>query len=116
MKFWLDQTNRFVATLTGRNTPENRDFLADDSDNSLARSGFLMSVSEEGGMAKALNYARNGRSVDAAMRFSHQFCHNCARFSDVPESDAGACSVFAGKRVAPRGWCRAWVPGKLATN
>ena len=67
-------------------------------------------VSEQGPMAKALNYVHDARSVDAAKRSSSSFCNNCALFAGNENADWSACSVFPGKLVAGEGWCSAWAP------
>ena len=66
-------------------------------------------VSEDDPMAKALNYVHDAGSVDAAKRFSNQFCNNCALFAGGTDDEWAACSIFPGKNVAGRGWCNAWV-------
>lgn len=34
-----------------------------------------------------------------------QSCSNCNLFT----ADTQACAIFAGKQVAPAGWCKSWV-------
>ena len=65
-------------------------------------------VSEDDPMAKALNYVHDAGSVDAAKRFSNQFCNNCALYGGGAEDEWAGCSIFPGKNVAGRGWCSAW--------
>ena len=66
-------------------------------------------VSEDEPMAKALNYVHDAGSVDAAKRFSDQFCNNCALYDGAIDDEWAGCNLFPGKNVAGRGWCSAWV-------
>lgn len=70
----------------------------------------LPRVSEDGAMAKALNYVHDAGTVDAAKRFSDRYCNNCALFAGTVDDAWAGCSVFPGKAVAGRGWCSAWAP------
>lgn len=70
----------------------------------------LPRVSEDGAMAKALNYVHDARTVDAAKRFSDRFCNNCALYAGGADEEWAKCSIFPGKLVAGEGWCSAWVP------
>ncbi len=70
----------------------------------------LPRVDEQDPMARALNYAEDATSVDAAKRFSDHFCNNCVLYAGIPEDEWAVCSIFPGKVVAGRGWCSAWAP------
>lgn len=70
----------------------------------------LPRVSEDGAMAKALNYVHDAGTVDAAKRLSDRYCNNCALFAGTGDDEWAGCSVFPGKAVAGRGWCNAWAP------
>lgn len=70
----------------------------------------LPRVSEDGAMAKALNYVHDARSVDAAKRVSDRFCNNCALYDGGADDEWAKCSIFPGKLVAGEGWCSAWAP------
>lgn len=70
----------------------------------------LPRVAEQDPMAKALSYAEDATSVDAAKRFSGRYCNNCVLYAGTPDDDWAACSIFPGKVVAGKGWCSAWAP------
>jgi hypothetical protein len=70
----------------------------------------LPRVTEDDTMAKALNYAHDAGTVDAAKRFSDRYCNNCALYAGTANDDWAQCSIFPGKVVAGRGWCSAWSP------
>lgn len=70
----------------------------------------LPRVSEDGAMAKALNYVHDAQTVDAAKRFSDRYCNNCALYAGTADDEWAGCSIFPGKVVAGRGWCSAWAP------
>ena len=71
-------------------------------------------VDENDPMAKALNYVHDAGTIDAAKRFSNQYCNNCALYNGGVEDDWAGCSIFPGKNVAGRGWCSAWAPKQPA--
>lgn len=72
------------------------------------RAGELPRVSEDGAIAKALNYVHDAQTVDAAKRLSDQYCSNCVFFAGSVDNDWAGCDLFPGKAVAARGWCSAW--------
>jgi hypothetical protein len=54
--------------------------------------------------AKALHYTEDGaKSADPAHK-AGSLCANCQFFTPA----TGACALFAGFQVAPKGWCTAW--------
>jgi hypothetical protein len=61
--------------------------------------------------AKSLGYAVDTSKVDAAANPTHkpdQSCSNCAQYQGKAGDAAGGCSIFPGKTVAGRGWCKVW--------
>ncbi len=68
----------------------------------------LFRLEESAPTAKALDYLHNGKAVDAAKRFSYQFCNNCALFTGESGDEWAGCSIFPGKGVAGQGWCSVW--------
>ena len=54
--------------------------------------------------AKALHYTEDGgKSADPTHK-PGSACANCQFFTPA----TGACALFAGFQVAPKGWCAAW--------
>jgi hypothetical protein len=54
--------------------------------------------------AKALHYTEDaGKTADPAHQ-AGSVCANCQFFT----ASTGACALFAGFQVAPKGWCSAW--------
>ncbi len=72
------------------------------------RAADLPRVSEDGAIAKALNYVHDAQTVDAAKRQSNQYCVNCVFFAGSNDDGWAGCDLFPGKAVAGRGWCSAW--------
>jgi hypothetical protein len=69
-------------------------------------------VDEKDPQATALGYAKDTTKVDAKKFPKHkndQMCSNCQLFAAKPTDAAGPCPLFAGKQVAGKGWCSAWV-------
>jgi len=54
--------------------------------------------------AKALGYTEDGDDSKNAAHKAGSTCSNCQFFT----SATGACALFAGFSVAPKGWCSAW--------
>lgn len=54
--------------------------------------------------AKALAYTDDATKTKHAIFKPGSDCSNCRFFT----ASTGACSLFAGFRVAPKGWCMAW--------
>jgi hypothetical protein len=70
----------------------------------------LTRLDESDPTAKALNYAHDAKTVDAAKRPSSQFCSNCALFAGEADDEWAGCSIFPGKAVSSQGWCSVWAP------
>ena len=54
--------------------------------------------------AKALKYTEDASKVKEAAYKPGSTCANCQFFT----ASNGACALFAGFSVAPKGWCSAW--------
>lgn len=54
--------------------------------------------------AKALAYVEDAATTKHASFKPGSTCLNCQFFT----ASNGACTLFPGYRVAPRGWCAAW--------
>jgi hypothetical protein len=54
--------------------------------------------------AKALGYTEDGDDSKNAAHKPGSTCSNCQFFTAA----TGACALFAGFSVAPKGWCSAW--------
>eukprot|EP01031_Cornospumella_fuschlensis_P011023 gene11023-13478_t len=68
-------------------------------------------VVETDAQPAALGYKADATKVDKAKQPKYaagQVCSNCALFKAAGAA-AGACPLFAGKQVAAKGWCTAWV-------
>ncbi len=76
---------------------------------SAAESGQL---DEADPAAKALGYAKDTTQVDTARFPQHkpeQICGICRYYQGKPGSEAGPCTIFAGKgSVYSKGWCAAY--------
>ena len=62
--------------------------------------------------AIALGYVADASKVDTkkfAKFAPGQLCNNCALYQGKVTDGAAACPLFAGKQVAGKGWCSAWV-------
>ncbi len=63
--------------------------------------------------AKALGYIENAQSVDAKKNPTYktgQICANCLQWADKNRTAALAkCTLFPGKMVKNKGWCKVWV-------
>ncbi len=69
-------------------------------------------VDEKDPQAMALGYLADSSKVDAKKFPKHaatQLCSNCALYQGKASDAAGGCPLFAGKQVAGKGWCNAWV-------
>ncbi len=69
-------------------------------------------VAETDPQAAGLGYKADATKVDKAKQPKYaagQVCSNCALYQGVANSKAGGCPLFAGKQVAAKGWCNAWV-------
>ncbi len=54
--------------------------------------------------AKALNYVEDASTVKNPMFKAGSDCANCQFFT----ADTGACAIFPGFSVHPKGWCSGW--------
>jgi hypothetical protein len=62
--------------------------------------------------AKALGYVALGTKTDKTKYpkyTAEQLCNNCALYQGKATDAAAGCPLFAGKQVAGKGWCSAWV-------
>ena len=69
-------------------------------------------VDEKSPQALALGYVADASKADAKKYPKYeagQHCANCALYQGKPADASGACPLFAGKLVAGKGWCSAWV-------
>ena len=69
-------------------------------------------LDEKDPQAVALGYVADGSKADKKKYPKHaatQMCNNCMLYQGKPADAAGGCGLFAGKQVASKGWCSAWV-------
>ena len=69
-------------------------------------------VAEADPQAKALGYFAVATKTDKTKypKYSaDQNCSNCSLFQGKATDAAGGCPLFAGKQVAGKAWCSAWV-------
>ena len=69
-------------------------------------------LAETDAQAIALGYKVDATKVDKAKFPKYtagQLCNNCALYQGKPADATGGCPLFAGKVVAGKGWCSAWV-------
>ncbi|MET0543465.1 MAG: high-potential iron-sulfur protein [Variovorax sp.] len=69
-------------------------------------------VTESDPQAAALGFKTDTTKVDQAKYPNHnatQMCNGCQLYQGKPADAAGPCALFAGKVVAGKGWCSAWV-------
>ncbi len=69
-------------------------------------------VNEKDPQAVGLGYVADTTKVDAKKYPKHantQLCNNCQLYAGKATDAAAACPLFAGKQVAGKGWCSAWV-------
>jgi len=69
-------------------------------------------LEESDAQATALGYKEDTTKVDKAKYPKHeaaQTCANCQLYQGKPKDPLGPCTLFAGKQVAAKGWCSAWV-------
>jgi hypothetical protein len=69
-------------------------------------------LEESDPMAKSLGYVKDTAKADK-VKFPKwapdQDCANCTLYQGKAGSSEGPCQIFAGKLVAAKGWCSAWV-------
>ncbi|MBV1775144.1 high-potential iron-sulfur protein [Burkholderiaceae bacterium DAT-1] len=69
-------------------------------------------VSEADQQAQSLGYKLDAGKVDKSKfpKFAAgQACSGCQLFQGKPADAFAPCPIFAGKLVAGKGWCSAWV-------
>jgi hypothetical protein len=69
-------------------------------------------IDESDPQASALGYKADTTKVDAKKYPNHkndQTCSNCQLYQGKPTDATAGCTLFAGKKVAGKGWCSAWV-------
>lgn len=69
-------------------------------------------VAETDPQAIALSYKADAAKVDKAKQPKYaagQICANCALYQGAASAAAAGCPLFAGKQVAGKGWCSAYV-------
>ena len=69
-------------------------------------------VDEKDAQAQSLGYKHDATRVDKAKFAKYlagQNCANCTLYQGKPTEAWGACPIFAGKQVAAKGWCSAYV-------
>lgn len=72
-----------------------------------ARAADAPMVDEADPTAKALGYHCDG-SKNAARTDKAAVCDNCMFYTANPGGKSGACALFPGKSVCPKGWCSSW--------
>ena len=69
-------------------------------------------LDEKDPQAVALGYVADAARVDKKKYPKYaagQVCANCALYQGKPPDAAAPCTLFAGKSVAGKGWCSAWI-------
>jgi hypothetical protein len=69
-------------------------------------------VDEKDPQAVALGYVSDATKADKAKFPKYapgQTCSGCQLFQGKPADVYGPCALFAGKQVAGKGWCSAWI-------
>jgi hypothetical protein len=69
-----------------------------------AKAAELPLLPADNAQAKALAYTDDATKTKHPGYKPGSSCTNCRFFT----ASTGACSLFAGFRVAPKGWCMAW--------
>jgi hypothetical protein len=69
-----------------------------------AHAAALTKLPVDNTQAKALGYAEDAGTVKHASYKPGSTCSNCQFFTAA----TGACALFAGFSVSPKGWCSAW--------
>lgn len=68
-------------------------------------------LAETDAQAVALGYKADATKTDTKKYPKYaagQVCSNCALYQAKASDAAGGCPLFAGKKVAGKGWCSAW--------
>lgn len=71
---------------------------------SPARADALKKLTLDNAQAKALHYSENAAAVKDPAHKAGSNCADCQLFTAA----TGACALFAGYSVNPKGWCSAW--------
>jgi High potential iron-sulfur protein len=69
-------------------------------------------LTEADPQAAALGYKADATKVDKAkfpQYAAAQLCNNCNFYQGKATDAMAPCTLFAGKQVAGKGWCSAWV-------
>jgi hypothetical protein len=69
-------------------------------------------LEEKDSQAQSLGYKHDATKVDKAKFPKYQTgqtCANCTLYQGKPADAWGGCPIFAGKLVAGKGWCSAYV-------
>ncbi len=69
-------------------------------------------LSEGDPTAKSLGYVVDARKVDSAGNPTYkpgQTCANCIQYTGAAGAADGPCTIFPGKSVKAKGWCKVWV-------
>ena len=69
-------------------------------------------LDEKAPQAVALAYVADATKTDTKKQPKYaagQVCTNCALYQGKTTDAWGGCPLFAGKQVAGKGWCSAWV-------
>jgi hypothetical protein len=69
-----------------------------------ARAGALAKLPLDNPQAKALGYTEDASKTKHPSYKPGSLCANCQFFTAA----TGACALFAGFSVEPKGWCSAW--------
>ncbi len=69
-----------------------------------AQAAALKKLTLDNPQAKALGYVADAATTKAPTHKAGSVCSNCQFFTAA----TGACTLFAGYAVAPKGWCSAW--------
>ncbi len=69
-------------------------------------------LDEKDAQAQSLGYKHDATKVDKAKfpkYVAGQNCASCTFYQGKPTDAWGGCPIFAGKQVAAKGWCSAYV-------
>ena len=69
-------------------------------------------ISLDSDQAKALGYTASSAKVDDKANPTHkpdQLCSNCLQYQGKATDAEAPCTIFGGKLVEAKGWCKVWV-------
>lgn len=72
-----------------------------------ARAADLPMVDEKDPTAQALGYRCDG-TKNPARKDAAAVCESCMFYTPNADKKAGACVLFVGKAVCPKGWCSSY--------